>query len=113
MSDAPLILLIEDEAAIRKFVRAALVEQGYRVIEAETGKQGLTQAMTQPPATHRISMSRSTIRPAVQTKLNHESENHKAKSRSSKVCQGLAGVRKVSTGTSPAKEMVCSPVRVG
>lgn len=49
MSDAPLILLIEDEAPIRKFVRAALVEQGYRVVEAETGKQGLTQAMTQPP----------------------------------------------------------------
>jgi len=45
----PLILVIEDEPQIRRFLRAALTDTGHRVIEAETGKQGLTQATTQPP----------------------------------------------------------------
>lgn len=46
---SPLILVIEDEPQIRRFLRAALTETGHRVLEAETGEQGLTQAMTQPP----------------------------------------------------------------
>lgn len=46
---SPLILVIEDEPQIRRFLRAALADTGHRVIEAETGKQGLTQATTQPP----------------------------------------------------------------
>lgn len=45
----PLILVIEDEPQIRRFLRAALTETGHRVVEAENGKQGLAQAVTQPP----------------------------------------------------------------
>ncbi len=47
--DQPLILLIEDEPQIRRFLRTSLGEHHYRLIEAETGKQGLTLAATQPP----------------------------------------------------------------
>jgi DNA-binding response OmpR family regulator len=34
MSQGPSILLIDDEAQIRKFLRIALSAQGYRVLEA-------------------------------------------------------------------------------
>jgi two-component system KDP operon response regulator KdpE len=47
--DAPLILVIEDEKPIRRFLRASLLSEGYRVGEAETGQQGLTMALAQPP----------------------------------------------------------------
>ncbi len=43
------LLLIEDEAPIRKFIRAALTHQGYHLIEAETAAQGLRLAAQQPP----------------------------------------------------------------
>ncbi|MCC7145250.1 MAG: response regulator [Phycisphaeraceae bacterium] len=46
---SPLILIIEDEPQIRRFLQAALTGAGYRPIEAETGKMGLAQAATQPP----------------------------------------------------------------
>ena len=46
---APLVLVIEDEAQIRKFLRASLTAQEYRLEEAETGKQGLLLASTKPP----------------------------------------------------------------
>lgn len=50
MSDNPaLILVIEDEAPIRKFLHAALADEGYRLSEADTGKQGLKLAAAQPP----------------------------------------------------------------
>ncbi|ADE12615.1 response regulator [Sideroxydans lithotrophicus] len=39
----PAILLIEDEAQIRRLVRAALEEEGYRVLECGTLKEGLSQ----------------------------------------------------------------------
>lgn len=39
----PTILLIEDEAQIRRLVRAALEEEGYRVQECGTLKEGLAQ----------------------------------------------------------------------
>lgn len=45
----PLILLIEDEAPMRKFLRAALAAEGFRVLEAETGQQGIRLATQQPP----------------------------------------------------------------
>lgn len=44
MSDGAVILLVEDEAQIRRFVRAALEEEGHRVLESATLKQGLAQA---------------------------------------------------------------------
>lgn len=43
------LLLIEDEAAIRRFLRASLPNEGYRLVEAETGSQGLRLAANQPP----------------------------------------------------------------
>ncbi|HVA45108.1 MAG TPA: response regulator, partial [Pirellulales bacterium] len=46
---SPLILVIEDESPIRKFLRVSLTGEEYRIEEAETGKQGLTMAASQPP----------------------------------------------------------------
>jgi two-component system KDP operon response regulator KdpE len=45
----PLILVIEDDPAIRRFLRTALVNRGYRFVEATTAKDGLTQAATRQP----------------------------------------------------------------
>jgi two-component system KDP operon response regulator KdpE len=45
----PLVLVIEDEPEIRKFLRASLAAHGYRLNEAETGKRGLLLAAQQPP----------------------------------------------------------------
>ncbi|MCE9589285.1 MAG: response regulator [Planctomycetes bacterium] len=47
--DQPIILLIEDEPQIRRFLHTSLTEHGYRLTEAETGKAGLAQAAMQPP----------------------------------------------------------------
>jgi two-component system KDP operon response regulator KdpE len=44
-----LVLLIEDEPQMRRFLRAALVGHGYRLVEAETGIAGLTEAATRNP----------------------------------------------------------------
>ncbi len=49
MSNTPLILLVEDELAIRRFLRASLPSESYRLEEAETGKQALRLAAQQPP----------------------------------------------------------------
>src|SRR6516162_2463508 len=46
---APLILLIEDEAPIRRFLRASLGTEGYRLVEADTGRQAVKLATQQPP----------------------------------------------------------------
>jgi two-component system KDP operon response regulator KdpE len=43
------ILLIEDEPQIRRFVRAALEAEGWKVLEAETGQRGLIDAGTRRP----------------------------------------------------------------
>ena len=45
-----LILVIEDESQIRRFVCATLQGHGYRVIEATTGKDGVAQVVAQQPA---------------------------------------------------------------
>ena len=44
MSAAPSVLVIDDEAQIRKFLRISLRAQGYRVLEAGSGREGLEQA---------------------------------------------------------------------
>jgi two-component system KDP operon response regulator KdpE len=44
-----LVLLIEDELPIRRFLRTSLAEEEYRLIEAETGEQALRLAAQQPP----------------------------------------------------------------
>jgi two-component system KDP operon response regulator KdpE len=45
----PLVLIIEDEQPIRRFLRATLESQGFRVKEAGTVSDGLLQARTQRP----------------------------------------------------------------
>jgi two-component system KDP operon response regulator KdpE len=50
MSDnKPLVLVLEDEPQMRKFVRIALDSNGYRVIEAGTVDEGLQQASSYVP----------------------------------------------------------------
>ena len=44
-----LILIIEDEPPIRRFLRAALSNEGYRLNEAASGQEGLRVAASQPP----------------------------------------------------------------
>ncbi|HRZ23168.1 MAG TPA: two-component system response regulator KdpE [Candidatus Contendobacter sp.] len=43
------VLIVEDEHAIRRFVRIALEGEGYRVHEAETLRRGLLEAGTRKP----------------------------------------------------------------
>ena len=43
------VLIVEDEHAIRRFVRIALEGEGYRVREAETLRRGLLEAGTRKP----------------------------------------------------------------
>jgi two-component system KDP operon response regulator KdpE len=45
----PLILLIEDEPQMRRFLRTALTAHDYRLIEAETAKEGLAHAAARNP----------------------------------------------------------------
>jgi two-component system KDP operon response regulator KdpE len=45
----PRILLIEDDPHIRRFLRASLPTQGYELLEAENGREGLTLAAAQVP----------------------------------------------------------------
>jgi two-component system KDP operon response regulator KdpE len=44
MSDGPCVLIVDDEAQIRRFVRISLTANGYNVHEAVTGSDGLEQA---------------------------------------------------------------------
>jgi two-component system KDP operon response regulator KdpE len=46
---ASVAVLVEDELQIRRFVRAALETENWRVFEAETVKQGLIEAGTRKP----------------------------------------------------------------
>ncbi len=46
---APLVLLIEDEPQMRRFLRAALGGHDYRLVEAATAKEGLAQAAGRNP----------------------------------------------------------------
>jgi two-component system KDP operon response regulator KdpE len=45
----PAIVLIEDESQIRKFLRATLGGQGYRLFEAATGADGLVEVGSRQP----------------------------------------------------------------
>ncbi|MDX2052117.1 MAG: response regulator [Polyangiaceae bacterium] len=50
MSENPsTIVVIEDEAQMRRFLRASLSSNGYRVIEAETGQDGLNLVAAHSP----------------------------------------------------------------
>lgn len=45
----PLILIIEDEVQMRRFLRASLTSNGYQVVEADTAHEGLAQASSRNP----------------------------------------------------------------
>jgi two-component system, OmpR family, KDP operon response regulator KdpE len=49
MNNSATIIVIEDEAQIRRFLRTTLDSEGYHVVEAENAKQGLTEAATRKP----------------------------------------------------------------
>jgi two-component system KDP operon response regulator KdpE len=45
----PVVILIEDEPEIRRFLRATLLSHGYRLVEAVNGREGLQAAETRQP----------------------------------------------------------------
>ena len=45
----PVVLIIEDEPQMRRFLRPALESQGYRVVEAATAAEGLVHASSHNP----------------------------------------------------------------
>src|SRR5262245_42168246 len=45
----PLILIIEDEAQLRRYLRPSLAAEGYRLVEAEKGEEGLSLASQYVP----------------------------------------------------------------
>ena len=49
MSDKPVVVVIDDESQIRRLLRVILEENGYRVIEADSGKKGLVEVATRRP----------------------------------------------------------------
>jgi two-component system KDP operon response regulator KdpE len=48
-SPAPLLLVVDDDAAIRRFLRAGLGSEGYRLVEAVNGAEAIAQAATRVP----------------------------------------------------------------
>ena len=48
-SPPPLVLVVDDEPQVVRFLRATLPAQGYRLVEAVTGAQGLVAASTRAP----------------------------------------------------------------
>jgi two-component system KDP operon response regulator KdpE len=49
MTLQPVILIIDDEVQIRRFLRVSLEATGHRVIEAQTGEDGVVQAAMSHP----------------------------------------------------------------
>jgi two-component system, OmpR family, KDP operon response regulator KdpE len=49
MDNAPLVLIVEDDPEIRRFVRASLAAEQFRVAEAETVRSGVIEAGTRKP----------------------------------------------------------------
>ena len=49
MTAQPLVLVVEDEPQLMRFLRATLPSHGYRVLEAESGAEALVEAQTRQP----------------------------------------------------------------
>jgi two-component system, OmpR family, KDP operon response regulator KdpE len=49
MADAPKIVVVEDDEAIRKFLRVTLTHHGYRLVEACEGQAGVIAAANERP----------------------------------------------------------------
>ena len=48
MSDMPTVLIVEDEFAIANLLEVALADEGYRVLTAADGRQGLQRLAEEP-----------------------------------------------------------------
>lgn len=48
----PTALIIDDEQQIRRLLRACLEANDYRVVEAATGADGISEAAQRPPERH-------------------------------------------------------------
>ncbi|MGZ8219211.1 response regulator [Methylomagnum sp.] len=49
VNPAPTVVLIEDDPQMRRFLRTGLGSEGFRVFEADTGRQGLVEVGTRKP----------------------------------------------------------------
>lgn len=49
MSAGPKVILIEDDPRIRRFVRVALESHGFRLVEAETAREGILHSASDQP----------------------------------------------------------------
>jgi len=49
MSEGGVILVIDDEQQIRRFIKISLESCGYKIVEAETGSKGITEAASTNP----------------------------------------------------------------
>jgi two-component system KDP operon response regulator KdpE len=49
MTEGPLVLLVEDEPQMRRFLRATLTSHGFRLVEAERSQEGMALATTNNP----------------------------------------------------------------
>jgi len=48
-TQGPLVLVVEDEPQMRRFLRLSLANAGYQIVEAETGAEGLARAAERNP----------------------------------------------------------------
>ena len=46
---SPLVLIVEDESQVMRFLRTSLPSHGYRVVEATTGRQAIVEATMRSP----------------------------------------------------------------
>jgi DNA-binding response OmpR family regulator len=60
----PVVVLIEDEAQIRRFLRAALVGSGFRLFEAATGESGIVETATRQPEIVILDLGLPDMRPS-------------------------------------------------
>lgn len=49
IAKGPLVLVVDDEQEMRRFLRASLAANGYRIVETETGEEAVTQARAYNP----------------------------------------------------------------
>jgi len=49
VSTEPIVLIVDDEIPIRRFLRVSLTGEGYRVVEAGTAREALDQIAAQRP----------------------------------------------------------------
>lgn len=47
--EGPLVLVVEDEPQMRRFLRASLTSHGFRLVEAPTGREGIALATSHNP----------------------------------------------------------------